>query len=396
MKLFLNALGVVTPLGRDKVEVACNLFAGSRSGLVRRDDLIPGRTVHVGTVTCELPSVPERLRHFDCRNNRLALMAGMEMAADIAAAKSRYGAERIAVIMGTSTSGMAEAESALKARLAGQSWPSHLYTRQELGNLGAFVADANGLTGPAYTIATACSSSGKVFASARRLIVAGLCDAALVGGFDTLCQMTLNGFAALEALAPNPCQPFSRNRNGINIGEGGAMFLVSPEPGPVELLGCGESSDAHHVSAPDPEAGGAIRAMSSALQAAGLSPGEIDYINLHGTATPLNDRMEGRAVHAIFGAATPCSSTKALTGHMLGAASAAEAAFLWLSLNDAFSHGKLPPHLWDGEADSEIPPINLIPVGTRLADRARVAMLSSSFAFGGSNVAVILGRGWHG
>lgn len=395
MKLFVNALGVVTPLGCGKEEVARNLFAGSRDGLVRRDDLVAGRTVYVGTVAWDLPPVPERLSRFDCRNNRLALLAAAEIAEDIAAAKARYGAERIAVVMGTSTSGMAEAESALVDRLGSRSWASHRYARQELGNLGAFVAEAHGLLGPAYTIATACSSSGKVFASARRLLAAGFCDAVLVGGVDTLCHMTLNGFAALEALAPGPCLPFSRNRNGINIGEGGAMFLVSRENGAVELLGCGESSDAHHVSAPDPEGGGAMRAMQAALREAGLSADAIDYINLHGTATPLNDRMEGRAVHALFGTATPCSSTKAMSGHLLGAAGAAEAAFLWLSINRDFSDGRLPPHLWDGEADPEIPPINLIPVGTRLAERTRLAMLSSSFAFGGSNVAVVLGRGWH-
>jgi 3-oxoacyl-[acyl-carrier-protein] synthase-1 len=395
MKLFVNALGVVTPLGYGKAEVARNLFAGSRAGLVPRDDLVPGRTVHVGAVAGELPALPDRLRQFDCRNNRLALTAGQEIAPDIAAAVARYGASRVAVIMGTSTSGMAEGEAALAVRLATQSWVPHRYWRQELGNLGAFVAEAFGITGIAYTIATACSSSGKVFASARRLIAAGFCDAAVVGGVDTLCRLTLNGFASLEALAPGPCQPFSRNRNGINIGEGGAVFLVTPEHGPIELLGCGESSDAHHVSAPDPEGGGAMRAMQSALDAAGLSAEAIDYINLHGTATPLNDRMEGRAVNSVFGSAVPCSSTKAMTGHMLGAAGAAEAAFLWLALNRDFSDGLLPPHLWDGEADPEIPAVNLAPVGTRLPDRARAAMLSSSFAFGGSNVAVVFGRGWH-
>jgi 3-oxoacyl-[acyl-carrier-protein] synthase-1 len=394
MKLFLNALGLVTPLGRGKAEVARNLFAGSRAGLVRRDDLVSGRVIHVGAIEGPLPPVPDHLRRFDCRNNRLALMASMEIEPDIRVAISRYDASRVAVIMGTSTSGMAEAEAALTARLSPQSWPPYLYTQQELGNLGAFVAEAYGISGPAYTIATACSSSGKVFASARRLIAAGLCDAALVGGADTLCHMTLNGFASLEALAASPCQPFSRSRNGINIGEGAAIFLVSPEPGPVELLGCGESSDAHHVSAPDPAGGGAVLAMQSALDSAGLSAEAIGYINLHGTATPLNDRMEGRAVHAIFGSRTPCSSTKSMTGHMLGAAGAAEAAFLWLSLNRAFSDGLLPPHLWDGEVDPEIPPINLVPVGARLPDSGSVAMLSNSFAFGGSNVAVILGREW--
>ena len=395
MKLFLNALGVVTPLGQGKREVARNLFSGSRDGLVARDDLIPDRTIRVGTIRRPLAPVPDDLHRFDCRNNRLALAALLEIEPEINAAIRRYGPSRIAVIMGTSTSGMAEAERALEGRLKTQSWDRFVYSQQELGNLGEFVARAVGVTGPAYTIATACSSSGKVFAAARRLMAAGMCDAAVVGGVDTLCRMTVNGFASLESLAQDFCRPFSRSRDGINIGEGGAVFLVSREAGPVELLGCGETSDAHHVSAPDPEGRGAARAMRLALEAAGIAPEAVDYVNLHGTATPLNDRMEGRAVHALFGAKTPCSSTKAMTGHMLGAAGAGEAAFLWLSLNPEFSDGRLPPHLWDGEIDPEIPAVNLVPPGTRLEPRARSAMLSNSFAFGGSNVAVVLGRGWH-
>lgn len=395
MNLFLNALGIVTPLGHGKHEVARNLFSGSRVGLVERDDLVPGRTIHVGAVTGSLPAVPDALRNFDCRNNRLALAAGLEIEPEIAAAVRRFGPPRIAVIMGTSTSGMAEGESALAKRIGTQSWGTFRYTQQELGSLGDFVARAFGITGPAYTIATACSSSGKVFAAARRLIAAEICDAAVVGGADTLCQMTVSGFASLESLAEGPCQPFSRSRNGINIGEGGAVFLVSRESGPIELLGCGETSDAHHISAPDPNGGGAKRAMQLALAASGISADAIDYVNLHGTATPLNDRMEGRAVHALFGETTPCSSTKAMSGHMLGAAGAGEAAFVWLSLNREFSDGQLPPHLWDGHSDPDIPPLNLVSLGTKLARRERSAMLSNSFAFGGSNVAVVLGRGWH-
>jgi len=199
-------------------------------------------------------------------------------------------------------------------------------------NLGLFVAEYLGLDGPAYTIATACSSSAKVFASAQRLIEAGFCDAAIVGGADTLCRMTLNGFDSLEALAKDYCNPFSRNRDGINIGEGAAMFLMSTEESAVSMLGVGESSDAYHVSAPHPEGDGAALAMMRALEAAKLTPGDIDYINLHGTATELNDAMEGRAVSKVFGDRTPCSSTKSMTGHMLGAAGANEVAALWLTL----------------------------------------------------------------
>jgi 3-oxoacyl-[acyl-carrier-protein] synthase-1 len=206
--------------------------------------------------------------------------------------------------------------------------------------------------------------------------------------------MTLNGFDSLQALARDHCNPFSRNRDGINIGEGAAVFLMSRECSPVALLGAGESSDAYHVSAPDPDGAGAARAMRRALEHAELAPEAVGYINLHGTATPLNDAMEGRAVAEVFGGHTPCSSTKSMTGHMLGAAGAAEAAFLWLMLEPQYATGLIPPHLWDGAADPAIPSLNLAPAGYSIGLPERCAALSNSFAFGGSNAAVILGRGW--
>jgi 3-oxoacyl-[acyl-carrier-protein] synthase I len=395
MMLYLNALGIINPLGRDKNEVAAKLFAGSRSALVERSDLLPGRTIRVGMVDGPLPEAPARLRKFDSRNNRLALAALHQIEADVAHAIRRYGEHRIAVVMGTSTSGLAEGEAALTERLKHGSWPGDFgYRRQELGSLGGFVADYLGLTGPAYTIATACSSSAKIFASARRLIGAGICDAALVGGADSLCRMTLSGFHSIESIAAGYCNPFSRNRDGINIGEGAAVFLVSREPAATLLLGVGESSDAYHVNAPDPSGAGALKAMQGALAAARLPPASIDYVNLHGTATPLNDAMEGRAIAGLFGTGTPCSSTKSMTGHMLGAAGAGEAAFLFLALDPELSGNMLPPHLWDGEADPEIPPLNLVPMAMHRPVGKRSAMLSNSFAFGGSNVTVVLGRGW--
>jgi 3-oxoacyl-[acyl-carrier-protein] synthase-1 len=394
MTLYLASLGLATPLGCGKDTVARALFAGSRDGLILDADLIPGRAVRVGAVGATLPEIPAGLERFACRNNRLLLAALDEIGDAIRAAVERYGAARIAVIIGTSTAGIAEGEIALAARRRDGTWPNGFsYTRQETGNPAAFAAAALGLSGPAYTITTACSSSGKVFAAARRLLAAGLCDAAVVGGADSLCRLTLNGFNALEALAADYCNPFSRNRDGINIGEGAAAFLVSREEAPVALLGVGESSDAYHVSAPDPEGRGARRAMEGALANAALDVATIAYINLHGTATPLNDVMEGRAVAALFGAGTACSSTKALTGHTLGAAGAIEAAFLWLSLHPDYA-GRLPPHVWDGEPDPAIPELPFVPLGACATLPERTAMLSNSFAFGGSNVAVILGRGW--
>jgi 3-oxoacyl-[acyl-carrier-protein] synthase-1 len=213
----------------------------------------------------------------------------------------------------------------------------------------------------------------------------------VVGGADSLCRMTLNGFGALEALSPGLCNPFSANRDGINIGEGAAAFLLTPDAATVNLLGAGETSDAYHISAPDPDGAGAIGAMEQAIGDAAIAPDEIAYVNLHGTGTALNDAMESRAVRAIFPAATPCSSTKAMTGHTLGAAGAVEAAFLWLALHPAFNPGRLPPHLWDGAPDPDLPSLTLVEPGTPFDLGPGAAMLSSSFAFGGNNVALVLG-----
>jgi 3-oxoacyl-[acyl-carrier-protein] synthase I len=391
MNLSLTAFGVVNALGCGKAEVARRLFAGDRSGLVARDDLIPGATALVGAVAGTLPPIPSALRPFECRNNRLMLAALLEIGAAIEAARRRYGADRIAVILGTSTSGIAEGEAAFADRLATGAWPDGFrYSQQEPGNLAHFVASLLALGGPAYTVHTACSSSGKAFASAARLIEAGFCDAAIVGGADSLCRLTVSGFHTLQALSSQPVNPSSIHRDGTNIGEGAAAFLLEPSTGPVALLGVGESSDAHHVSAPEPTGRGARAAMAAALAASGLAPEAIGYINLHGTATPLNDLMEGRAVAGLFDASTPCSSTKGMTGHTLGAAAATEAGFLWLALQPEYSQGYLPPHLWDGAADPEIPALHLVVAGETARPGTR-AMLSNSFAFGGSNVSLILG-----
>jgi 3-oxoacyl-[acyl-carrier-protein] synthase-1 len=390
--LALTDCGIVTPLGRGKAEVARALFAGRADGIVAREGLAPDRAVLVGEVAGDLPVLPSELAMFDSRNNRLMQAALDEIAPAIARAAERYGRDRIAVVLGTSTSGISDGETALEAYRRTGAWPNSFHYRaQETGSLAEFAARSLGLTGPAYTVATACSSSAKVFASARRLIAAGLVDAAVVGGADTLCRMTVGGFGALEALSKTRCNPFSANRDGITIGEGAAAFLLERAAGPVHLLGVGETSDAHHATAPDPEGVGAREAMVQALGDAGLSPTDIGYINLHGTATVLNDAMESKAVAAVFGDATPCSSTKSMTGHMLGAAGGCEAAFLWLTLDPRFNRdGLLPPHLWDGVRDPALPALNLVPTGARIP-RGR-AMLSNSFGFGGSNAALILGR----
>ncbi|MGE5517506.1 MAG: beta-ketoacyl-ACP synthase [Bacteroidota bacterium] len=390
----LSAMAVASCLGLGKSATIAPLLAGDRSGIVLRDGTLPGRPVPLGCLPQPLPPLPERLRGWDSRNNRLLALLAAEMAPDIDAAIRRFGAHRIAVVIGTSTSGIAEGEAAIAHHLANATWPDGFhYRQQETGSGAAFLAELLGLGGPAYVVATACSSSAKALACGRRLIRAGLADAAIVGGADTLCRMTVCGFSALEALSPTPCNPFSANRAGITIGEGGALFLLSPDRAEVAFAGQAESSDAYHISAPEPEGRGAVSAMAGALADAGLALGDIAYVNLHGTATPLNDAMESKAMAEVFGSlAPPASSTKAMTGHTLGAAGAVEAAFLWLTLSRQWNpQGQLPPHLWDGVFDPALPRLNFVMPGARLGD-GPAAALSNSFAFGGSNCCLVLSR----
>jgi 3-oxoacyl-[acyl-carrier-protein] synthase-1 len=395
-KLFLSALGIINALGNGKDEVLRNLQAGSQAGIVTRSDMLVGGDCEciVGAVDAKLPSIDKRLAVFDCRNNRLLLAAYQQIASDVQQLIQQFGKDRIAVILGSSTSGISDGEHALKVRLESGVFPSRYhYKQQEMGSSSEFLAQYLGLTNLAFTVSTACSSSAKAFASARHFIEAGICDAALVGGADTLCRLTLNGFTALESVSASICNPFSRNRDGITIGEGAALFIVTKEKSAIELCGIGESSDAYHISAPHPEGAGAQAAMQMALMDAGLKPDQISYVNLHGTATVKNDQMESIAMQAVFPDGVACSSTKPLIGHTLGAAGATEIGLCWLALSDLNDKGLLPPHLWDGVLDTGIPQLALVKLGEHLLYvKGGCYLMSNSFAFGGSNLSVVIGR----
>jgi len=392
MNSYLNALGVVCSLGAGKAAVAEALFAG-RDGSIRREaGWVPGREVPLGAARSDLPPVPAALaKTRDNRNNRLLLAAALEIEPELRAAIMRYGHARIGVIVGTSTTGINEATQGIEGYRREGAWPAHYrYAHQELGAPAAFLAEWLELAGPCYGISTACTSSARALLSARRLLRMGVCDAVLCGGADTLSGLPINGFHALEALDVGRCNPFSQHRGGINIGEAAALFLMTREHGAVQLFGGGASSDAHHISSPDPQGLGAQAAMRAALADAGLDASQIDYLNLHGTATEHNDAMESLAVAAVFPHGVPCSSTKALTGHTLGAAGALEAAFCWLSLTDAHNPRRLPPHLWDGQPDPALPALDMMTTERSLAEGRR-HLMSNSFAFGGNNATLILG-----
>jgi 3-oxoacyl-[acyl-carrier-protein] synthase-1 len=392
--LYLNQLGMITPLGSSLGETKRRLLMLAQSGVAPTDAYSPVRWLPLGRIDAglSLPLLDEYPLRHRSRNNQLALTALQQIRWDIENALERFGAERVGVVIGTSTSGIAEGEAALRAHTRTGTLPAQFhYGQQELASPAAFLAGVLGSRGPAYVHSSACASSAKALASAARLIRMKLCDAVVAGGIDTLCAFTLAGFAALESVSASRCNPLSRNRDGINIGEGAALFLMSREPAAVALRGWGESSDGYHVSAPDPAGAGARRAMEQALSRAGVAAAQIDYVNLHGTATVQNDAMEARLIHEVFGDGVPVSSTKPLTGHALGAAGAMEAGLCWVAMQDDNPSGKLPPHLWDGERDAALPVLNLAEPGSSAGHYLRWA-LSNSFAFGGANATLILGR----
>ena len=366
-----------------------------RSGLKKCEFETVDIETHVGEVAgVDAVRLPPELSRFDCRNNRLAELAlrqdGFEEA--VGRAASRCGRRRIGVFMGTSTAGILQTELAYRNRdlVTGALPASFEYsTTHNSFSIADYMRRRLRLEGPAMVVSCACASSAKVFGSARRMIESGIIDAAVVGGVDSLCLTTLYGFHSLQLSSASPCRPFDVARDGISIGEAAAFALLVPPLGvlngdDVLLLGVGESSDAYHMSAPHPEGHGARRAMQAALRAAGLDAEAIDYINLHGTGTPSNDRSESQAVTSVFGAATPGSSTKGATGHTLGAAGALEAVICGITLRSGFMPGGVNTTRIDPTLTAHYLREN------RPSPASRV--LSNSFGFGGTNCSLVFGR----
>jgi len=390
--LLLSAFTSTSCLGRG-LDATRHALRTGRSGLAP----CAFETVELDTWVGEVADVddeklPAALADYDCRNNRLTRM-GLEtdgFGNQVREAVARYGKARVGVFLGTSTAGILQTELAYRRRnpATGALPDDFIYrTTHNSFSLAEFTRAYFGLEGMAMAISTACSSSAKVFAAAARQIELGMIDAAIVGGVDTLCLTTLYGFASLQLTSPQPCRPYDVARDGISIGEGAGFALLEraadPAPGSVLLLGAGESSDAYHMSSPHPQGLGAKMAMEAALRSAGLAPADIDYINLHGTATPANDAAEGTAVAALFGDRVPCSSTKGATGHTLGAAGAIEAVICALALSD----GLLPGSPGTATPDPAIPVQYLLE--SRQGSVRRV--LSNSFGFGGSNCSLVFG-----
>ena len=387
--LAIAAYTVTSALGHGR-DASLAALRAQRSGLAPARFLDVELPTWIGAVAgLDDVRLPQGAEDFDSRNNRLAWLALQQddFAAALLSCRERWGAARVGVFLGTSTSGLLQTELAYRCRGADGALPPgfHYAETQNSFSLAAFAVQAFALRGPSWVVSTACSSSAKVFGSAARMIAAGLIDAALVGGVDSLCLTTLYGFNSLELLSPDVCRPWDAGRRGLSLGEGAAFALLERDCAAPQgwLLGVGESNDGHHMSTPLPDGAGAIAAMRAALADAALEPAAIDYINLHGTATPSNDAAEDRAVTTVFGHATPCSSTKGATGHTLGAAGGVEAAIGLLALQ----HGLLPAGL---NLQAPDPALRAAYLAENRSGRLR-AVLSNSFGFGGTNASLVLG-----
>ncbi|WP_274585029.1 beta-ketoacyl-ACP synthase [Neisseria leonii] len=398
--VYLSAPALVSALGDGAAQHAAALFdcPPAQSLLAVSGQWVAGKPYFFGAVGGALRAFPPSLdASFHSRNNRLLWHALAQIEPQIETVRERFGSHRVAVVMGTSTSGADENADLFRHAAAGGAWhgkPFH-YRQQLMAAPAEFVAEVYGLSGLRYTVSTACTSGARALISAARLLRAGLCDAVVCGGADTLSYLTINGFAALEVLSPDLARPFDRRRNGINIGEAAAAFVMTREAlfsDGLPLLGCGASSDAYHMSSPHPEGEGAAAAFEAALAGAGLAAGAVGWINLHGTGTLQNDAMESLAVHRVFGSGVCCTSTKPLTGHTLGAAGALEAALLWLAVSRRFNpQGRLPPQFGTVDYDAALPPVRLTDGDSRWPDGRRIGA-SASFAFGGSNAVLVIGE----
>jgi 3-oxoacyl-[acyl-carrier-protein] synthase-1 len=389
--LFVTASTIVSALGRGELATLEALQAG-RSFLSACD--FP-ETLHRGFIGrvdgLDDWQVPSEMAAFQCRNNALAAMAMTEeFQTAVEGLRARYGEGRIATVIGTSTSGILAAENAYRARdpATDRLPPDFSYDHSyDLYSITRFVRQILRLRGPAFTVSAACASSARAFIDAHHLVAAGMADAAVVGGTDSLCRLTLNGFAALDLIAAGPCQPNDVARDGISIGEAAGFVILERERqhvGNVAMLGYGASSDGYHISSPRPDGAGAMQAMQQALHTAGLRVDDVDYINLHGTGTRANDAMEDAAVTSLFRTAVCCSSTKGFTGHTMGSCGVVEAIIAKLAIQNAF----MPANCGLETPD---PSFRMNVLVSRRDGPVRY-VISNAFGFGGVNCSLLFGK----
>lgn len=384
-KVGIQALAMNCALGSDLGTIWQQAIKGESPGMQPSER-------YVKTVLGQIEYNQQALTtEFDCRINHILIDTFQQIKTDYQELIQGVEPTKIGVVLGTSTSAVDELESAIKLLDTTQQWPdSYQPHMQRMACVSECLADYLSVSGPTLSISTACSSSAKAIITAKKWLNQGVCDVVVAGGIDVVCELTVKGFHSLGALSDELTNPFSSNRKGINIGEGVSLMLLSKDKAEVNVIGTGVSSDAHHISAPDPTGSGAIKAMKMALKEAKIEAKDIDYINLHGTGTPQNDAMESLAVNTVFGDQTPCSSSKALIGHTLGAAGALELGLTALSMSAINKSGQFLPHFNDQQIDPELASTHLVSADNTLGVPRNA--LSNSFAFGGSNAVVILGR----
>ncbi len=369
--IYITSYDAICNLGNNIDEIFENALKGSNEFLTPLEGIVKDKKFYFGKVNCELPQIEDE--RFNLRVNRLLLHLLNNMEEKLEQLFAKYPKSRIGTVIATTNSGIEEYEKSRNKK--------HF----EIGNSAEFIKHQLGLEGFCASVSTACSSGIKAFATAKKLIDKGICDAVIVGGTDALSKLPIFGFHSLEILSENKTNPFSKNRNGINLGEGAALFIVEKDTEGIMLKGIGETSDAYHSATPDPKGIEAERAIKIALKEANLVPDAIDYINLHGTGTKTNDLMEANAVYKLFGCCTEVSATKPITGHCLGAAASIETALCC----HIIKNNKIIPHVYDGEYDYALPEINLI---TKPVNKKINNVLCNAFGFGGTNAVMILGR----
>ena len=395
-RIFISEPGIVCCAGMNKDELWSSLVNGKRTGM-KEVQVRGGKKIYAASLA-DFPFPPSDAR-FDMRIIRLENAALEQISTSIEKAIAMYGKERVAVCVGSCDNGTEFSVAGHESYFSNGGFPeNYSLEMQGADYVATYIEEKYGISGPVMAFATACSSSAASCIKASQLIQSGIVDAAIVGGVDIASDTALLGFDSLEAISPEPTNPFSKNRRGITLGDGAAFFVLSKEPlsneGPqVVLCGYGESCDAHHMTSPASDGKGAASAMKNALKNAELEPSKIGYINLHGTGTQLNDSMESKAVDEVFGGlSVPCSSTKSITGHTLGAAGALEASICReLIKRQSLGERNLPSQVWDGERDEDLPELNFISGGQKISGEQIRYCMSNSFAFGGSNVSLILG-----
>ncbi|NLL11868.1 MAG: beta-ketoacyl-[acyl-carrier-protein] synthase II [Fibrobacter sp.] len=393
MNCKIDSYILANALGTSTTDIFANLeTAKDKTYLTESDEYFSDRKVFIGKTDIDLPVYDKQKYSVTVKNDMFPVWAYLQLRDRVDFLKKKFGANRIGMVFGTSTSGIYNLENAVHNKKNGSFPPDFHYKFSENAYFANYLKNAFGITGPAYTVSTSCTSGVKALSSAKTMLDCGFCDAVITGGIDTLCQLTVKGFDSLELLSNGIANPMSANRDGINIGEGIAICILTREVGGVQIKGIGESCDTYHVSSPDPEGTGALRSMIMAMENARLLKENVDYIQLHGTGTNLNDISEAKAIFNIWGDSIACSSLKPLIGHTLGISGIMGVLICALILEQDQDRVFLPKHIWDGCRDENIPPIRLLDCNTPAANCRSLNFLVNNFAFGGNNCSVIVGK----